>query len=333
MQGDEVPTAATQLAAYDLVKERLGLVEEELGRALESDVPLVREIGGYLRRNGGKRLRPALVLLCSRLCGYRGDADVELGAIVEFIHTATLVHDDIIDGAAVRRGREAVNVVWGNRLAVLLGDYLYARSLSMSVALGDLRLVEVLTDATSRLVEGEILDVVHEGDLDLDTDTYLEIVERKTAALFAGCGRSAAILAGAPGEVERSLDGYGRNLGMAFQLVDDLLDYGADPEVLGKQTGTDLREGKVTLPLIDLLEGAPAAVRSRVDERLGDPECGRGEFLEIVDLMEQEGALEHTRSTARRYADAAREHLEVLPPSPVREALLQLPEFVLHRGH
>lgn len=323
----------TSTAAYHLAKDRLALVEEQIRALMDSDIPLVREIADYLHGNGGKRLRPALVLLCAESLGYEGEADVELGVIVEFIHTASLVHDDIVDGAKVRRGAEPANRVWGNQLAVLFGDFLYARSLAMSVALGKLRLVEVLTEATSRLVEGEMLDVIHNGNADLGLDQYLDIIDRKTASLFAGCAQAAAVLADGDAEQEAALAGYGHDVGIAFQLIDDLLDYEADLARLGKEPGVDLREGKVTYPLIHLLQEGDESHRRLVRDCLESPEVAAERFEPVVEAMEEVGSLEATRIEAGRYAEQARTALTVLPASEVREALAELPDFIVRRRH
>lgn len=323
----------TQTAAYHLAKDRLELVEAQIHRLMDSEIPLVREIATYLHGNGGKRLRPALVVLCARMCGYRGDDDVQLGVIVEFIHTASLVHDDIVDGAKVRRGHEPANQVWGNQLAVLFGDFLYARSLAMSVALGKLRLVEVLTQATSRLVEGEMLDVIHNGDASLEVSTYMDIIDRKTASLFAGCAQAAAVLADSTAEQEAALAGYGHDVGIAFQLIDDLLDYDADPARLGKEPGADLREGKVTYPLIHLLRESRPGDRELVLGCLGDAERTAEELPRVVEAMRRSGALAATRRQAERYAEQARTALTVLPDGEVRDALAELPEFIVARRH
>jgi len=323
----------TQTAAYHLVKERLGLVEQAIASLRHSEIALVREIADYVHGNGGKRLRPALVLLCSRACGYEGRADIDLGVIVELIHSASLVHDDIVDGASVRRGRSAANHVWGNHRSVLFGDFLYARSLAMSVALGKLRLVEVLTDATSRLVEGEMLDVAHNGNAGLDLATYLDIIDRKTASLFAGCAQAAAVLADAEPEQEAALGSYGHDIGIAFQLVDDLLDYEATLERLGKEPGADLREGKITYPLIHFLGHAPAAERTLALECLGDPERVGEAWAELSAAMRSAGSFDATRDAAARYAEQARTALSVLSPSDALEALAELPDFIVSRGH
>ncbi len=325
------PTAA--LAAYTMVAERLELVECEIERACHSEIALVRRNAEYLRRSGGKRLRPAMVLLCAQACGYEGDQDVQLGAVVEFIHTATLVHDDIVDDAEMRRGHAAANHVWGNKLAVLLGDYIYIRSMAMSVGLGSLRLVEILTEATSRLLEGEILDVSGNGNIDINEEAYLRTIERKTASLFAACGQASAVLAGAPVEHEQALAGYGSNIGMAFQLVDDLLDYYADPDKLGKKTGGDLSEGKMTLPAIYLLRDGSEAGCESLRRCFGRPNNSEEDLRVVVEAMETSGALEAARADAKEYADRAGACLATLPDSRAKQALADLPEFVLARQH
>ncbi len=332
MQPDGRPVH-TQTTAYHLARERLDLVEAEIHKLLDSDIPMVREIAAYVHGNGGKRLRPALVVLCSRLCGYEGRADVDLGVIVEFIHAASLVHDDIVDGAAVRRGKDPANRVWGNRMAVLFGDFLYARSLALSVSLGKLRLVEVLTHATSRLVEGEMLDVIHNGDVGLDLARYLDIIDRKTASLFAGCAQAAAVLADVSAEREAALAGYGHDVGLAFQLIDDLLDYDADPTLWGKEIGTDLRERKLTYPLIHLLRHGSGSAVERVHACLREPERVPEELPHVVEAMRRAGSLEATRREAARYAEQARTALTLLPAGEVRDALAELPEFIVARGH
>ena len=328
---DKVQQSSAATLAYALVAERLQLVEREIERACHSEIALVRRHAEYLHRSGGKRLRPAMVLLCAEACGYEGDHDIELGAVVEFIHTATLVHDDIVDDAEVRRGQEAANQVWGNKLAVLLGDYIYIRSMAMSVALGNLRLVEILTEATSRLLEGEILDVSSNGNLELSEEDYLRTIDRKTASLFAAAGHASAILAGAPPQHEEALAGYGSNIGMAFQLVDDLLDYSADSTRLGKKVGADLREGKMTLPAIYLLRDGSESAREHLLGCFGDPELDADDLDTVVASMRACGAIDASRKVAKEYADRARTSLDALPDSRPKQALAELPEFVLSR--
>jgi octaprenyl-diphosphate synthase len=322
-----------QTAAYNLARERLELVEARIAELQCSDIPLIQDVATYLLGNGGKRLRPALVALCAKACGYTGNADIDLGVIVEFIHTASLVHDDIVDDAATRRGSVPANRVWGNQLAVLFGDFLYARSLALSVSLGKLRLVEVLTEATSRLVEGEMLDVLHNGNADLDLDAYMDVIDRKTASLFAGCAQAAGVLADVSSEQEAALASFGHDIGIAFQLIDDLLDYAADPEKLGKQVGADLREGKMTYPLIHLLDAGTEAQRRTALKCLGDPEQTAAHLDEVIDAMRAAGSFAATQEAAMRYAEQARTALSVLPPSEARDALSELPDFIVTRGH
>ena len=333
MSVEGVKKSASSTLAYQLVMERLKLVEEEIVRASHSEVALVRRLAEYLHHAGGKRLRPAMVLLCAQACGYEGDDDIELGAIVEFIHTATLVHDDILDEAQLRRGHAAANQIWGNQVAVLLGDYIYIRSMAMSVGLGNLRIVGILADAASRLVEGEILDVSHTGDASLTREMYIDIVDRKTASLFAACSEAGAVLAGAPREIEEGLLSYAWNLGMAFQLVDDCLDYSADAERLGKQTGADLREGKVTLPFIYLLERATGEARDHALSCLGDADLSPEGLARVVADMQELHCLEDTFQEALDYSKKSQEGLLGLPPSIAKEALAELPEFVIARQH
>jgi len=323
----------TQTAAYHLAKDRLQLIEARIAELQCSDIPLVQDVATYLLGNGGKRLRPALVTLCARACGYSGEADIELGVIVEFIHTASLVHDDIVDDAATRRGSQPANRVWGNQLAVLFGDFLYARSLALSVSLGKLRLVEVLTEATTKLVEGEMLDVLHNGNADLDLATYMDIIDRKTASLFGGCAQAAGLLAEVDEDQEAALAAFGRDIGIAFQLIDDLLDYAADPDRLGKEVGSDLREGKMTYPLIHLLEHGSEQDRALALGCLGDAAATAAGLEEVVTAMQRVGSLQATREAAARYAGLARAALAVLPASEARDALGELPDFIVTRGH
>ena len=332
MQSQSQPVH-TQTAAYHLAKDRLELIEERIRELQASEIPLIQDVATYLLGNGGKRLRPALVALCAKACGYKGDADIDLGVIVEFIHTASLVHDDIVDDAAKRRGSKPANRVWGNQLAVLFGDFLYARSLALSVSLGKLRLVEVLTEATSRLVEGEMLDVLHNGDPQLDIGTYMDIIDRKTASLFAGAALAAGVLADVGEEEEAALETFGHDIGIAFQLIDDLLDYAADPDQLGKQVGADLQEGKMTYPLIHLLANGSEDERVAAMNALGDAEVTRECLAEVVAAMRRVGSIDATREVAIRYADQARTALAVLPASDARDALGELPDFIVTRGH
>jgi octaprenyl-diphosphate synthase len=317
-----------QLVEDDLVKVE-ALFEEQC----RSDVRLVAEIGRYIQEGGGKRIRPALLLLGARLCGHRGERAILLASVVEFIHTATLLHDDIIDEATVRRGRRSVNSRWGNDITVLLGDFLYTKSMSMALSQDNLKILRLLSDVTLRMIEGELLEIERNGDLKVGAADHLDIIRRKTADLFSGCMRIGAILGEVGVEKERALASYGLNLGICFQMVDDLLDFTADEKVLGKPVNNDLREGKLTLPAIFLMRRAGAAGVDGISAVLADRGFGRVSREEIVRLARESGALDEARALAEEYADAARRDLGVFERSPFREALEVLPEFILARDH
>jgi len=316
-----------------LVEEDLARVEEIFEAQFRSDVGLVGEIGRYIRGGGGKRIRPALLLLACRLCGYRGDRAITLASVVEFIHTATLLHDDIIDEATVRRGKRSVNSRWGNDITVLLGDFLYTKSMSMALSQDNLPILRLLSDVTLRMIEGELLEIERNGDLRMTEAQHLDIIRRKTADLFSACMSIGAIL-GDVGEEKRSaLTSYGLNLGICFQMVDDLLDFTADEKVLGKPVNNDLREGKLTLPAIFLLRKAGPAGAQTVSHVLADRGFERVSREDLLRLAREHGALDEARALAQRYAEAARRDLAVFDRSPYREALEVLPDFILSRDH
>jgi octaprenyl-diphosphate synthase len=322
------------------LKEIVALVEDDLVRVedlfeqqIQSDVPLLAEIGRYVREGGGKRVRPALLLLACRLAGYRGDRAILLASVVEFIHTATLLHDDIIDEATVRRGRRSVNSRWGNDVTVLLGDFLYTKSMGMALSQDNLRILRLLSDVTLRMIEGEILEIERNGKLEVTEDEHVDLVRRKTADLFAACTRIGAILGEVGEEKERALASYGLNLGICFQMVDDLLDFTAEEKTLGKPVANDLREGKLTLPMIFLLRKAGPAAATKVRAVLEDRGFDRVSREEIVRLARDQGALEEARVLAERYADLARRDLQAFDRSAYREALEVLPDFILARDH
>ena len=316
-----------------LVEEDLARVEEIFEAQFRSDVGLVGEIGRYIREGGGKRIRPALLLLACRLCGYRGDRAITLASVVEFIHTATLLHDDIIDEATVRRGKRSVNSRWGNDITVLLGDFLYTKSMSMALSQDNLPILRLLSDVTLRMIEGELLEIERNGDLRMSEAQHLDIIRRKTADLFAACMSIGAILGDVSEEKRRALTSYGLNLGICFQMVDDLLDFTADEKVLGKPVNNDLREGKLTLPVIFLLRKAGTAGERTVSHVLADRGFERVTREELLRLAREHGALEEARALASRYAEAARKDLAVFDRSPFREALAVLPDFILSRDH
>ncbi len=316
-----------------LVEDDLARVEELFQEQVRSDVRLVSEIGRYIQEGGGKRIRPALLLLACRLCGYRGNRAILLASVVEFIHTATLLHDDIIDEATVRRGRRSVNSRWGNDITVLLGDFLYTKSMSMALSQDNLKILRLLSDVTLRMIEGEILEIERNGDLKVNPADHIDIIRRKTADLFAGCMRIGAILGEVGPEKEEALAAYGLDLGTCFQMVDDLLDFTAEEKTLGKPVANDLREGKLTLPMIFLLRRAGAPGIDKVSIVLEDRGFGRVSREEIVRLAREHGALDEARGLAEQYAAAARRDLLVFDRSPYREALEALPNFILARDH
>ena len=320
------------------LKEIVALVEDDLARVevlfaeqFRSDVALVAEIGRYVQDGGGKRIRPALLLLACGLCGYRGERAAVLASVVEFIHTATLLHDDIIDQATVRRGRSSVNSRWGNDITVLLGDFLYTKAMATALSRDNLRILRLLSDVTLRMVEGQLLEIERNGDLAVSDAAHLDIVRRKTADLFSACMRIGGMLAEVGEEREAALASYGLNMGICFQMVDDLLDFTADEKVLGKPTANDLREGKLTLPVIFLLRRAGRAGAEMVEAVLADRGFDRVSREELVGLAREAGALDEARALAERYAAAARQDLVGFERSPYREALVALPDFILAR--
>jgi len=324
--------AAADLAQiFEPIREELEAVEQEFVQHIQSRVALIPEMGRYLQKSGGKRVRPAVLLMSARLSGYTGDRAVLYAAVVEFIHTATLVHDDIIDGADMRRGRLAAHSRWGNDITVLLGDYLYIKSMALALTYDSLDLVRLLCDVTLRMIEGELYQLTKAGDVDIAEEEHFEIIRRKTAFLFGGCAQIGGLLGNVGAEREAALREYGFNLGVAFQLVDDLLDYTADPEALGKPIGGDLREGKVTLPVIILRERAGedayALVRAIVAERAVTPE----QWREVLRLLKESRATELAYERAVEYAERAKGCLAIFPPSRERDALMALPDYVLAR--
>ena len=314
-----------------LVEDDLRRVDAVIERQLASDVALVNQVAQYIIGSGGKRLRPLSVVLAARACGYRGEQHVEAAAVVEFIHTATLLHDDVVDGSDMRRGRDTANHVWGNEASVLVGDYLYSRAFQIMVALDDMRIQAVMADATNMIAEGEVLQLMNAHDPDTTEERYLQVIYRKTAKLFEAGTRLGAILARAPAEVESAMVDFGRHLGAAFQLVDDALDYQAQPEELGKNLGDDLAEGKPTLPLIYALSHSSLEDTARLRRAI---EVGGIEDLAgVTRAIESSGGLEYTARLARREKDLALEALGRLPDSAYLKGLHALAEFAVVRTY
>ena len=314
-----------------LVADDLARVEREFDAHLGSDVEIIETVGRYIADGGGKRIRPALLLLCAKLCEYRGDRHVLFASVFELIHTATLVHDDIIDGAEMRRGRRSVNARWGSHLTVLLGDYLYLKSMTLALTADDLRLIRILCDITLTMIEGELMQADRNGSLDITEAEHLEIIRRKTAMLFSGCGKVAAELACVDAARVSALESYALNLGMAYQIVDDLLDLTATESVLGKPVASDLKEGRLTLPLIYLLERGVEEHRRKLVIVLRDGGFQTVPREEILDLLQRNGTLERTRRLAVQHSEAAVRALDAFADGPIRRALVDVAHLMTSR--
>ena len=308
--------------AATLMTAEMHEVDRVIVQRLSSDVALINQISHYIISAGGKRIRPMLVLLFSNALGFTGPERFEMAATVEFIHTATLLHDDVVDESALRRGRQTANALFGNAASVLVGDFVYSRAFQMMVSVNNLRVLDVLADATNVIAEGEVLQLMNMHDADLSVDDYLRVIRFKTAKLFEASARLGAVLAGAGAQIEESCAAYGRSLGTAFQLIDDLLDYEGATAQLGKNAGDDLREGKPTLPLLLAMERGTAAERELIRHAIEHGEIAR--LPEIVEIVRRTGAINATRDAARAEADKASLALNVLPASAYREALLSL---------
>lgn len=324
------PATINGKEVFDLLRDDLVALEDEFGRDTISDVQAITEIGEYLRAGGGKRIRPALLLLSAKLFDYRGQGAVRLGAVVEIIHTATLVHDDIIDEAKTRRGRPAANTQWGNSKCVLAGDWLYMQAFKIAVQERNFRILDTLIELTQQMVEGELLQMEKLGH-SITENEHFDLIYRKTACLFSVCMRLGAILGGATAEQEEALGNYGHDLGMAFQIVDDVLDLTASEEVLGKPVASDLREGKATLAVIHALERCTPVERDRIETVLRDKAFNGVTHSEILATLQRYGSLEAANVRASKYADSARRAICTFPDSEIKRALLWAPGFVVAR--
>jgi octaprenyl-diphosphate synthase len=315
---------------FDLLRDDLVALEDEFGRDTISNVGAITEIGEYLRAGGGKRIRPALLLLSAKLLGYESRGAVRLGAVVEIIHTATLVHDDIIDEAKTRRGRPAANTQWGNSKCVLAGDWLYMQAFKIAVQERNFRILDTLIELTQQMVEGELLQMEKLGQL-ISLDEHFDLIFRKTACLFSVCMRLGAILAGATPEQEAALGKYGHDLGMAFQIVDDVLDLTASEEVLGKPVASDLREGKMTMAVIHAAERCTPEERKKIETILEHRAFNGVSHAEILEILERYGSIEAAHKRAAQYAESACRSICTFPDSEIKRALLWAPEFVVAR--
>ncbi|HKL48564.1 MAG TPA: polyprenyl synthetase family protein [Desulfuromonadales bacterium] len=317
--------------ALELLNDDLQRVENQFKIDLSSDVVLIQKVGQYILASGGKRMRPVLLLLSSKLSGYQGDSHIALASVVEFIHTATLLHDDVVDAAVLRRGNSSANSVWGNEASVLVGDYLFAKSFSLMVRQGSLKILQILSDATTMMAEGEVLQLISTCDVDLAEDHYIKVVSNKTAILISAACQVGAVLGETPREKEEALRRFGMDLGIAFQFMDDALDYVAEQSEFGKARGHDLQEGKMTLPLIHTLRQCSDAEQKRVAEVVDKDHLDQADLEEMCDLIERYGGITYTYRRAGDMVERAKAHLSVFPDSPVRQALFEAADYVVTR--
>jgi octaprenyl-diphosphate synthase len=321
--------SSSTAAALALIADDMQAMDAVIARRLSTEVPLVSQVSQYIIAAGGKRLRPALLLLLCGALGYRGEQRFNLAAVVEFIHTATLLHDDVVDESALRRGRATANASFGNPASVLVGDFLYSRAFQMMVDAGDMRIMQTLAEATNIIAEGEVLQLMNMHDAGLSEEGYLRVIRSKTAKLFEASARLAALLAQAPADIELACADYGQALGTAFQVIDDVLDYDGDAEEMGKNLGDDLREGKATLPLIIAMQRGTADEQATIRQAIETG--GTGQLAEIVAIVRKTGALQATRDAAAAEAQRAVQALAALGVNPYSEALLQLASQLLQR--
>jgi len=313
------------------VESDLEDIEKALSDNLNPYLDLVSDVAGHILFSGGKRLRPLLMVLSARMCGYNGNYEKTFSTALEYLHTATLLHDDLVDGAVMRRGKTVAHATWGNSITVLVGDYLLARALSISAGTGRLRVVQVLAELTENMSQGEVHQLMRKGDIKLAEDEYLVIIRRKTAVLFEAACRVSAIIADAPADKEKALAEYGYNLGIAFQMADDLFDYTLQTSDFGKEVGADLREGKLTLPVIYALKQANASDRDLMIKIIRNPDFTTDDFKTLLDLLVKYGGIDYTQETAASYIDTAKNALAVFEPSPTQETMLDIADYALAR--
>ncbi len=316
---------------FKIYEPDLKLVEEKLKELFKSPVFAIPMIGQYILEGGGKRLRPLILLLSSELAGYEGNDRLTLAGIIESVHTASLLHDDVIDGAEIRRGKKPAHYIWGNQIVILVGDFLYSNALRLAVSYKSQRIMEALSEATTRMTEGEILQLTKTGDLDITEDEYIEIVSAKTAALISAACKIGAILGSLPEEKENALTRFGLKTGIAFQIADDILDYMADEKNLGKRLGKDLKEGKITLPLIYLLKSATDSEKQEIKEII-DGKVKISGLKRILRLFERYNSIEESFKKAHKFISEAKAELDIFPNSQAKEALLSVADYTLLRG-
>jgi octaprenyl-diphosphate synthase len=317
---------------FAAVKDDLDDIEKALADNLNPYLDLVSEVAGHILFSGGKRLRPLLMVLSARVCGYNGDYEKTFSTALEYLHAATLLHDDVVDEATLRRGKPAAHSKWGTSITVLVGDYLLARALSISAATDRLRIVQILAELTENMSQGEVHQLMRKGDINLTEAEYKEVIRRKTAMLFEAACRVSAILADATEEQEAALSEYGYKLGIAFQMADDLFDYTLETSEFGKEVGADLREGKLTLPVIYALKQASSGDRHIMIEIIQNQNFAEADFKTLTDLLEKYGGLTYTRNTAASYIYNAKKALTVFDPSPTKNTMLDIADYVLNRS-
>lgn len=314
-----------------LISEDMQAVDQLIRQQLHSEVVLINQLGAYIINSGGKRLRPVLVLLAARACDYQGNAHIDVAAIIEFIHTATLLHDDVVDDSSLRRGRETANAIWGNEASVLVGDFLYSRSFQMMVAIRSMRVMDILANTTNTIAEGEVMQLLNCQDPDTTEERYMDVILCKTAKLFEAAAQLGAVLADRPLSEEEALANYGMHLGTAFQLIDDMLDYSDSSAAIGKNIGDDLAEGKPTLPLIYAMRHSAPQEASIIREAI--LQGGRQNIGVITKTIESTGAIAYTTALAKLESERAIAALEAIPESPYKEALISLAEFSVSRTY
>jgi octaprenyl-diphosphate synthase len=313
------------------VENDLADIEKALSDNLNPYLDLVSEVAGHILFSGGKRLRPLLMVLSARVCGYNGTYEKTFSTALEYLHTATLLHDDLVDDASLRRGKPVAHSAWGNSISVLVGDYLLARALSISAGTGSLRVIQILAELTESMSQGEVHQLMRKGDISLTEEEYLEVIRRKTAVLFEAACRVSAIIADAPQKEETALAEYGYNLGIAFQMADDLFDYTLQTSELGKEVGADLREGKLTLPVIHALKRAQSADRDLMVKIIQDPNFSVNDFRTLIDLLKNYGGLAYTEKSAATYIDTAKNALSIFEPSQTKETMIDIADYALCR--
>lgn len=322
---------ALKASIFARIRPDLDRIEREIQLQLDSNIALISLVGRYILGSGGKRLRPLLMILGARLCGYQGQDDARLSVVFEFLHSSSLLHDDVVDHAEFRRSQPAANTIWGNPGVVLVGDFLYSKSILMTVHYGSIPILKVLSEATTKMAEGEVLQLVHSDDLELDEADYLDVITRKTAVLISAACEVGAIFGKGTESRQQAMRDYGHNLGIAFQLVDDTLDYTGDAKELGKPVGNDIQEGKATLPLIHAMRNGPPSAKARLRQIFSDEEIPPESFDEVRELVIQAGGIEYTQRRAMEHVQQAKTALSVFPPHPTRELLRDIADYVIFR--